>query len=164
MQPTTDHRRTNSKGEKVTVPAHGATIDIQGITVAHVNESVQLQSVETWFDPLEMFRQIAPNGIVNKAIIKPSPGQTFSSQLHGDSHDHHDEHPESPVIPANAGDVDVVTASGATTEEKVAAEKNHEIAPGNTVVAPADSAEARATHEEMSKITAAECPFLMNKE
>ena len=132
--------------------------------MAHVNESVQLQSVVTWFDPLEMFRQIAPNGIVNKAIIKPSPGQTFSSQLHGDSHDHHDEHPESPVIPANAGDVDVVTASGATTEEKVAAEKNHEIAPGNTVVAPADSAEARATHEEMSKITAAECPFLMNKE
>jgi hypothetical protein len=157
----TDKKQLNSKGEKVTVPAHGATIDIQGITVAHVNESVQLQSVETWFDPLEMFRQIAPNGIVNKTIIEPEAGQTFSSQLHGDSHDHHDEHPESPIIPAQG---DAVTASGSSTEEKVAAEKKPEIAPGNAVVAPADSAEAKATHEEMSRITAAECPFLMSKE
>ena len=33
-------------------------IDIQGITVAKLNEAFQVQSLETWFDPMEMFRQI----------------------------------------------------------------------------------------------------------
>lgn len=59
----------SSNGEKVTVPAHGKTISIQGVTVATVNDKVQLQKVETWFDPLDMFRQIAPNGIVNKEVV-----------------------------------------------------------------------------------------------
>ena len=48
----------NSKGEKVRVKAHGGPIDVRGVTVAKVNDKVQLQSVETWFDPLEMFRQV----------------------------------------------------------------------------------------------------------
>lgn len=61
---------SNSKGEKITAPAHGGTIDIQGVTVATVNDKVQLQKVETWFDPLEMFRQIAPKGVVNKQIVE----------------------------------------------------------------------------------------------
>lgn len=152
-----------SKGEKVTAPSHGNTIEIQGITIAHVNEKVQLQSVETWFDPLEMFRQIAPNGIVNKTIVDPMPSQDFSAELHGESHDHYVEHSESPIIPKAEVD-DEVTDSGALLAENVAAGKNSEIAPGNAVVVPADSAEARATHEEMSRITAADCPFLMNKE
>ncbi len=56
----------SSKGEKITAKAHGRLIDIQGVTVAQVDANVRLQSVQTWFDPLEMFRQIAPNGIVNK--------------------------------------------------------------------------------------------------
>jgi hypothetical protein len=56
---------THSKGEKVTVEAHGGSIDIQGVTIAQVNDKLQVQSLETWFDPLEMFRQIAPNGIHN---------------------------------------------------------------------------------------------------
>lgn len=130
-----------------------------------MDDKVRLQSVETWFDPLEMFRQIAPHGIVNKTIVNPMPTKDFSSPLHGDSQDHHVEHPESPVIPkAEAGAEDVVTASGSSTEEKIDAEKNHEIAPGNAVVAPADNVEAKETHEEMSKITTAECPFLTNKE
>jgi hypothetical protein len=30
---------------------------------------VRLQAVDTWFDPLEMFRQIAPGGVVNKEIM-----------------------------------------------------------------------------------------------
>ena len=59
----------HSKGEKVTAKAHGGPIDITGITVATVNDKVQLQDVNTYFDPLEMFRQIAPNGIVNKQVI-----------------------------------------------------------------------------------------------
>ena len=32
-----------------------------------MNEHVQLRKVETWFDPLDMFRQIAPHGIVHAA-------------------------------------------------------------------------------------------------
>lgn len=39
------------------------------MTVATVNDKVQLQKVETWFDPMEMFRQIAPNGVVNKLAV-----------------------------------------------------------------------------------------------
>lgn len=35
-----------------------------------MNDKVQLQKVETWFDPLEMFRQIAPKGIVNKQVVE----------------------------------------------------------------------------------------------
>lgn len=56
----------DSKGEKITAKAHGGLIDIQGVTVAKVNDKVQVQSLQTWFDPMEMFRQIAPNGVVNK--------------------------------------------------------------------------------------------------
>lgn len=59
----------HSKGEKVTAKAHGGPIDIQGVTVATVDDKVRLQSVDTWFDPLEMFRQIAPGGIVNKETM-----------------------------------------------------------------------------------------------
>ncbi|KAI4210364.1 MAG: hypothetical protein LQ351_006813 [Letrouitia transgressa] len=64
-----DYVGFNDQGEKVTIPAHGKTVSIQGVTVATVNEKVQLQKVETWFDPLDMFRQIAPNGIVNKEVV-----------------------------------------------------------------------------------------------
>jgi hypothetical protein len=59
----------DSKGEKITAKAHGGVIDIQGVTVATVDAAVRLQAVDTWFDPLEMFRQIAPGGIVNKQIM-----------------------------------------------------------------------------------------------
>jgi len=54
----------------VTAKAHGGPIDIVGITTATVNEALQLQKVDTYFDPLEMFRQIAPEGIVNKQIVE----------------------------------------------------------------------------------------------
>lgn len=58
-----------SKGEKVTAKAHGGPIDIVGVTIATVDDKVRLQTVDTYFDPLDMFRQIAPNGIVNKEIV-----------------------------------------------------------------------------------------------
>lgn len=76
-----------SKGEKVTAKAHGGLIEIQGITVAKVNEKLRLQSVETWFDPMEMFRQIAPNGLVNKTPLVPVPGEELSSQLFGEENE-----------------------------------------------------------------------------
>ena len=55
-----------SKGEKVTAKAHGGPIEIFGVTVAQVDDQVRLQAIDTWMDPLAMFRQIAPQGIVNK--------------------------------------------------------------------------------------------------
>jgi hypothetical protein len=60
--------RFDSNGEKVTAKAHGGPIDIQGVTVAHLSGNCQITKLETWFDPLEMFRQIAPEGIVKKEI------------------------------------------------------------------------------------------------
>lgn len=36
------------------------------MTVADVDDKVRLQHLDTWFDPLDMFRQIAPQGVVNK--------------------------------------------------------------------------------------------------
>ena len=48
----------SSKGEKITAEAHGGPIDIEGVTVALVDDQLRLQDVETWFDPMEMFRQI----------------------------------------------------------------------------------------------------------
>jgi hypothetical protein len=64
-----DYVGFNNKGEKVTAKAHGGPIDIEGVTVATVNDKVQLQSVRTWFDPMEMFRQIAPDGVVKKEEV-----------------------------------------------------------------------------------------------
>ena len=64
------HCRALSKGEKVRVKAHGGPIDVQGVTVATVNEKVQLQKVETWFDPMEMFRQMVKGGgVVTKEPV-----------------------------------------------------------------------------------------------
>lgn len=50
----------------MTAKAHGGPIEIFGVTVASVDDKVRLQNVDTYMDPLQMFRQIAPNGIVSK--------------------------------------------------------------------------------------------------
>ena len=39
------------------------------MTVAEVDDKVRLRAIQTWMDPLEMFRQIAPKGVVNKATM-----------------------------------------------------------------------------------------------
>ena len=49
-------------GEEVRVKAHGGVIAIEGVIVAKVNEALQLQSIDVWFDPMEMFRQIVKEG------------------------------------------------------------------------------------------------------
>lgn len=64
-----DYVGFNNKGEKVVAKAHGGPIEIFGVTVAQVDDEVRLQAVDTWFDPLDMFRQIAPSGIVNKQTM-----------------------------------------------------------------------------------------------
>ncbi|KAJ6508367.1 hypothetical protein C8R45DRAFT_1168331 [Mycena sanguinolenta] len=56
-----DYKGSNeqvAKGERVTIKAHGKVLDIEGVTVAVVNDKLQIQKIEVWFDPLEMFRQI----------------------------------------------------------------------------------------------------------
>ncbi|KAJ7597759.1 hypothetical protein C8J56DRAFT_327948 [Mycena floridula] len=55
-----DYVGYNNKGEKVRSKAHGGILEIQGVTVAVVNDKLQLQEVETFFDPLDMFRQMGP--------------------------------------------------------------------------------------------------------
>lgn len=42
----------------MTLKAHGGPIDIEGIAVAVVNNKLQLQKVEVFFDPMMMFRQM----------------------------------------------------------------------------------------------------------
>jgi len=150
-----DYVGFNDKGEKVTAKSHGGQIDIQGITVAHVNDKVQLQKVETWFDPLEMFRQIAPNGVVNKVTRKAVPGEDLSAAL--------DEEVGGLNIAGPPDAKDSVTASGSTTKEKIAAIEKNTVAPGNAIAVPEKDKETKMTHEEMGKITPAECPFF-NKE
>jgi hypothetical protein len=46
-----------------------------------VNDKVQLQQVRTWFDPMDMFRQIAPNGVVKKEAVdkKLTPDNALDS-------------------------------------------------------------------------------------
>lgn len=59
------------KGEKVKVKAHGGMIDIEGLVVAKVNEGLKLESIEVWYDPMEMFRQIDKD---NALEIVPAAG------------------------------------------------------------------------------------------
>lgn len=44
-------------------------IDIQGVVVAKVNDKVQIEDLRIWYDPLDMFRQIAPEGMVKKEAM-----------------------------------------------------------------------------------------------
>lgn len=62
--------RCCSKGEKVTIKAHGGPIDIEGVVVAEVNDKLQLKSVEVFFDPMGMFRQMAPDGETGVTKVK----------------------------------------------------------------------------------------------
>jgi len=83
----------HSKGQKVVAKAHGGPIEIFGVTIANVDDKVRLQAVDTWMDPLDMFRQIAPHGIVNadpnghqKTIAQSSNTLPDSEQIAGDQH------------------------------------------------------------------------------
>ncbi|KAF5361502.1 hypothetical protein D9758_006151 [Tetrapyrgos nigripes] len=55
-----DYVGFNNKGEKVMSKAHGGLLSIEGVTVGVVNDKLQLQNVETWYDPLSLFRQMGP--------------------------------------------------------------------------------------------------------
>jgi len=94
-----DYVGINNKGEKVTAKAHGGPIDVQGVTVATVNDKVQLQSVRTWFDPMDMFRQIAPNGVVKKETVDKSMAQQMLSIAHPAARQHQPRPPQALALP-----------------------------------------------------------------
>jgi len=105
----------------VTAKAHGGAIDITGITTATVDDAVRLQDVNTYFDPMEMFRQIAPNGIVNKQVvdkrIDPStaldtevPSQDGVKLAQAHSSDHANE-----SRPANTGSSSITEDNNTST-------------------------------------------------
>lgn len=53
-----DYEGVNSKGENVRVKAHGDVVNIEGIAVADVNEKLQLQKVDIFYDPMALFREM----------------------------------------------------------------------------------------------------------
>lgn len=56
-----DYVGTNDDGSPVTIKGHNELLDIQGVTVAKVNDKLQVLSLETWFDPMDMFNQMKPS-------------------------------------------------------------------------------------------------------
>lgn len=56
-----DYVGKNEEGLTVTIKSHGAVLDIQGVTVAKLNDKLQIASLETWFDPMDMFNQMKPS-------------------------------------------------------------------------------------------------------
>jgi hypothetical protein len=140
----------------VTVKAHGGPIDITGVTVAVVNDKLQLQTVETFMDPLEMFRQIAPDGIVNKqpttekkdvveSALSQGSAQTDFPGSDGESiarkhnapdgEHHHDAAPEE-IIPKHISNV-----TGKAADEPIAAHvaQHAENLEGTTSKSPIES-------------------------
>ncbi|KAK5088007.1 hypothetical protein LTS08_004931 [Lithohypha guttulata] len=56
-----DYVGWNNKGEEIRIKAHGKVLDISGTTRARVNDKMQVTSLETFFDPEEMFKQMKPD-------------------------------------------------------------------------------------------------------
>ncbi|KAH9837490.1 hypothetical protein Tdes44962_MAKER01846 [Teratosphaeria destructans] len=77
-----DYVGFNNKGEKIVAKAHGGPIEIFGVTVATVDDKVRLQAVDTWMDSLDMFRQIAPNGVVNKEAMNRNVSLESALDVH----------------------------------------------------------------------------------
>jgi hypothetical protein len=242
----------------VTAKAHGGLIDIEGVTVAEVDEKIRLQAIQTWMDPLEMFRQIAPDGVVRKETMNREVGPDAALDVGPGTGDrgvreHDSESRLQPqdieksqdafevvftdhtatgtayrttnagadgIIHAAAGNIqDMAIEKPASNAKEVTqtiepdssvmsaggeystadnalhfnglpgssrneynsahdqiddyleqpAEKihpnHHRVLPaGEALAAPADSYETRIAHEEMSQMSAGECPFLQNRE
>ena len=148
-----DYTGFNDKGERVTAKAHGGLIELLGTTWAWVDDQVRVKKLETWFDPLEMFRQIAPNGIINKETVQPEkvginvdgadgvPMNDFHSGATGTNtvgHKRDDKH--------ESHGVDGVNGTG--------------LEKGEAVALPADDPRAQEAHAEMSSMTRGQCPFM----
>ncbi|KAL9080331.1 MAG: hypothetical protein Q9157_000859 [Trypethelium eluteriae] len=190
-----DYVGFNDKGEKITAKAHGGQIDIEGVTVAEVNDKLQVVKLETWFDPLEMFRQITPNGVINKEIVmkRVEPNGTASLGQEDLSSQTEEEKAALGAIASSAVNgeeairtnpstlsdptIGMTPSAGPDAIDHHLAKESDEVhphlkeietavhpGPGEAVAASPDSEETKATHEEMSKVTPTECPFLLNRE
>lgn len=66
----------------VTIKAHGQTLDIQGITIAKVNDKLQITSLETFFDGKDMFEQMKPSKDTMKVVKMKCP-MGFTADMNG---------------------------------------------------------------------------------
>lgn len=57
-----DYVGFNNEGKKVRVKAHGGTLDIEGMLVAKVNDKLEIQHIDCWFDPMSLFNEVMKNG------------------------------------------------------------------------------------------------------
>lgn len=57
-----------------------------------------------------------------------------------------------------------VPVPGVDLASHIPGDEEGKVAPGDAVAVATGDEETVATHKEMSNITSAECPFLMNKE
>lgn len=94
---------------------------------------------------MTMFRQIAPHGIVNKT---PMAGKIPSEAMD--------------LVQDETKQNEQSGGPGAPKPKTMEAEVAPQ--PGEAIATAANTEEVKQTHEEMSKITPAECPVLMNKE
>ena len=147
----------------MTVKGHGGLIDIQGVTVAQVDEQVRLQKVETWFDPMEMFRQIAPKGLTDENLTEPE-SRPAEQQDNEPTTDVHSIGQEDKTDPDNAtsiprdGETKTVATSGDGVEEKVQLATGSEV-PSGIALTEQPEQEAVMGHEDMSKAMSTGCPF-----
>lgn len=185
-----DYVGFNDKGEKVTAKAHGGPIEVKGTTWAWVDDRVRVKKLETWFDPMEMFRQIAPNGIINKETVKLEKEGIIvddfgvrqqSSEIITDgktvantgSKSNADNRTTNGVSTSEADIVahsehgsstnDRLTSSSMQAEHKVASQSGTVAKEGIAMALPADDERTHEAYVEMSKVTPMQCPF-MNKE
>ncbi|KAF7116111.1 hypothetical protein CNMCM5793_004131 [Aspergillus hiratsukae] len=75
---TGDHMlRSRGKGHCQSAWWIGGLIDIQGIVIARVNDSLQLENIDVWFDAMDMFRQIAREETIEgetKGLVEAAGG------------------------------------------------------------------------------------------
>ena len=46
-------------GDSVTIKAHGGAVELYGMTVAELDEQYKIMRLDTWFDPVSLFREYA---------------------------------------------------------------------------------------------------------
>jgi hypothetical protein len=54
------------------------------VTVAKVNDKLQVTSLETWFDPVELFNQMKPTEETMK-VVKMVPGEEARVPIAGEN-------------------------------------------------------------------------------
>lgn len=152
-------------GQRVVAKAHGGAIDFEGMTIAQLGDDFRIQSLEIWFDPLEMFRQIAPEGKVEKKDVgrlgkyAPIEGESHTAYLD-------DEHRES----ESSGKGAVPPFLSSIPEISVTIDPEQPSPTFGGQIVGVDRPESRAesvntlgsiTYEEMSQMGPMDCPFLM---